>query len=94
MIVNLRKTAAEMYKKLLTVKPEIVHYTRDQLIKLVMADEASEKGTYKILSGKNALGPMSCCYRVDCGDAHEDPKEAHIIENEKHTLNIVTGDFE
>lgn len=34
------------------------------------------------------------CYRVDCGDAHEDPKEAHIIENEKHTLNIVTGDFE
>ena len=51
-----------MYKKLLTVKPEIVHYTRDQLIKLVRADEASEKGTYKILAGKNALGPMSCCY--------------------------------
>lgn len=86
MIVNLKKKAAESYETLLTVKPEIAQYTRDQLIKLgksinnnVWADEASGKscdrpydnsygdflgGTYKILAGKkNALGPMSCCYR-------------------------------
>lgn len=50
MIVNLRKKAAESYETLLTVKPEIAQYTRDQLIKLgksmnntVWADEASGK---------------------------------------------------